>query len=52
MLAGRRILAGVPASRLWPGEEAVAPLLLVAATEMTTDDDIAALGAALAEVLA
>ena len=49
-LAAERLLAGVPASRLLPGVE-FADLLLVAATELTTDADIDALDAALREVL-
>ncbi len=50
-LASREILGGVPAARLYPGEPTLANVLLVAATECTTDDDIAALGQALTEVL-
>ncbi len=50
-LAERGILAGVPASRLWPGEEALSHLLIVAATELTTEADGEALAAALGEVL-
>jgi glycine dehydrogenase subunit 1 len=50
-LAKRRILGGVPVSRLCPGRAELADLLLVAATETVTDEDIAALEAALKEVL-
>ena len=50
-LAERRILGGVPASRLWPDDPALAPILLVAATETTSDADIDAFATALAEVL-
>ena len=50
-LAARGILAGVPATRLYPGRADVAALLLVTATECTTHEDIAALCQALAEVL-
>ena len=50
-LAERGILAGVPASRLWGEGEGVDDLLLVAATETNTDEDIAAYAAALEEVL-
>ena len=50
-LAGRGILAGVPASRMWPGEAALENLLIVAATELTTEADGEALAAALHEVL-
>lgn len=51
-LAGRGILAGVPASRLLPGDPEVESLIILAATELTTDADIAALTTALAEELA
>ena len=50
-LAGRGVLAGVPVSRLLPGEPEAAPLLLVAATETTTEDDMAAFEAALREAV-
>ncbi len=50
-LAGRGILAGVPAARLWPGAQALDNLLIVAATELTTEADSEALAAALEEVL-
>src|SRR6202035_1420638 len=36
VLAGEGVLAGVPVSRFYPENDAVADLLLVAATEMTT----------------
>ena len=51
-LANRGILAGVPISRLEPGDDTVADLIVLAATELTTDSDIAALCAALTEELA
>ncbi len=51
-LARRGILAGVPASRLLPGDPEVDNLIILAATELTTDGDIAALIAALTEELA
>ena len=44
------ILAGVPVSRLMP-DAGLDDLLLVASTEVNTDDDRAAFVAALAEVL-
>jgi glycine dehydrogenase subunit 1 len=44
------VLAGVPVSRLLPGA-GLDDLLLVASTEVNTDDDRAALCAALNEVL-
>jgi glycine dehydrogenase subunit 1 len=47
-LARRGILGGVPASRFWPERGDV---LIVAATETNTDEDIAAFAAALGEVL-
>jgi glycine dehydrogenase subunit 1 len=50
LLAERGILAGVPVSRLLPGA-GLDDLLIVANTEINTDDDRAALVAALAEVL-
>ena len=50
-LAQRRILGGVPVSRLLPAEPKLANLLLVAATETVSDGDAAALEAALKEVL-
>ncbi|WP_122464955.1 aminomethyl-transferring glycine dehydrogenase subunit GcvPA [Brevundimonas lutea] len=49
-LAERGILAGVPYGRLNPGA-GMEDVLLIAATETTTDDDISALKSALAEVL-
>ncbi|WP_127752189.1 aminomethyl-transferring glycine dehydrogenase subunit GcvPA [Devosia sp. 1566] len=51
-LADRGILAGVPASRLLPGDPEVENFIIVAATELTTESDIAALTAALTEELA
>ncbi|MHA6298394.1 aminomethyl-transferring glycine dehydrogenase subunit GcvPA [Devosia sp. CAU 1758] len=51
-LARRGILAGVPASRLLPGDPGVDTLIILAATELTSDGDIAALCAALTEELA
>jgi glycine dehydrogenase subunit 1 len=51
-LANKRVLGGVSLGRLYPGVEALANGLLVAASEMTTDEDIAALGGALEEALA
>jgi glycine dehydrogenase subunit 1 len=51
-LAAKRILAGVPASRLWPDHVELANHLLVAVTETVTDDDMDALVAGLKEVLA
>jgi glycine dehydrogenase subunit 1 len=50
-LAERRILAGVPVSRLHPGRPELAHLLLVAASECTTDADVDALVGGLQEVL-
>lgn len=50
-LAARGILAGVPVSRLMPGDKSVENWLLVAATELTSGADIAALCDGLKEVL-
>ncbi|HEX2887607.1 aminomethyl-transferring glycine dehydrogenase subunit GcvPA [Vineibacter terrae] len=50
-LAERRILAGVPVSRLLPQAQLCADLLLVAVTETVSDDDIEALASGLEEVL-
>ncbi len=50
-LAEKRILGGVPVSRLYPKRPELANLLLVAATECTTDADMAGLVAGLKEVL-
>jgi len=47
-LAEKRILAGVPVSRLIPGKPELANLLLVAATETNSDADIEALANGLA----
>ncbi|RTR20524.1 aminomethyl-transferring glycine dehydrogenase subunit GcvPA [Azospirillum griseum] len=48
-LAARRILGGVPVSRLYPGE--MDDLLLAAVTETNTESDMDAFATALAEVL-
>jgi glycine dehydrogenase subunit 1 len=50
-LAAKRILGGVPVSRLIPDNPAVANLLLLAATETATDEGMATLVAGLKEVL-
>ncbi|MEO0697016.1 MAG: aminomethyl-transferring glycine dehydrogenase subunit GcvPA [Pseudomonadota bacterium] len=50
-LAEKGILAGVPGNRLWPHEEALHNLLVIAATECTRDEDISALKNALEETL-
>jgi len=50
-LAERRILAGVPASRFWPDNPAMANLLIVAATETNTQADFDTYAASLAECL-
>ena len=50
-LAGQGILAGVPVSRLLPADPSVDNLLILAATELTTDAHIAALTGALTEAL-
>jgi glycine dehydrogenase subunit 1 len=50
-LADRDILAGVPASRLFPDRDDLANVLLVAATETNTSGEMDALVAGLSEVL-
>ena len=49
-LAAKKILAGVPVSRLWP-DAGLDDHLILASTEVNTDDDRAALVVALKEVL-
>jgi glycine dehydrogenase subunit 1 len=51
ILAAQGILAGVPVSRLEPGKRELEDLLVLAATELTTENDIAALASALMEAL-
>ena len=51
-LAARGVLGGVSLGRLYPGEAALENGLVVAVTEVASDEDIAALEAALKEVLA
>jgi len=50
-LAAKGVIAGVPASRLLPQDKSVEKLLILAATETSTDDDFAALASALKEAL-
>jgi glycine dehydrogenase subunit 1 len=50
-LAERGVLAGIPVSRFYPGRAEFADLLLVAATEMVTSEDIDHFATALREVL-
>jgi len=50
-LAAKGVLGGVPASRLGPGRPDLAALIVVASTEINTDDDRAAYAKALKEVL-
>jgi glycine dehydrogenase subunit 1 len=50
-LAERKILGGIPVSRFYPGRGDLADLLLVAATETVTEDDIDRLAAGLREVV-
>ena len=50
-LVKKNILAGVPASRLWPERPDVENLLIIAATETVSDDDINELCAGLKEAL-
>ncbi|MFM2372423.1 MAG: hypothetical protein RIS85_2145, partial [Pseudomonadota bacterium] len=51
-LADRQVLGGVSLGRLYPQESALANGLVIATSECTTDDDIAAFAATLEEVLA
>jgi glycine dehydrogenase subunit 1 len=51
-LANSGILAGVPASRLYPHDNRVSRHLIVAATELNSDEDNDAYGVALKKVLA
>ena len=51
-LAEKGILGGVPVSRLEPGKTELENLLVVASTEVNTDEDRAAFAGALKEVLA
>jgi glycine dehydrogenase subunit 1 len=50
-LAAKGVLGGVPVSRLEPGRRDLADLIVVASTEVNTDDDRAAYAQALKEVL-
>ena len=50
-LAARGILGGIPVSRFYPDRPELADLLLVAATETATEDDIDSLEAGLKEAL-
>jgi glycine dehydrogenase subunit 1 len=51
-LAAKGVLGGVPVSRLEPGRPELADLIVVASTEINTDEDRAAYAAALKEALA
>jgi glycine dehydrogenase subunit 1 len=50
-LAGKGVLGGVPVSRLAPGKAELSDLIVVASTEVNTDEDRAAYAKALQEVL-
>ncbi len=50
-LVKKGVLAGVPAARLWPSEPDLDGVLIIAATELTADDDITALASGLEEAL-
>jgi glycine dehydrogenase subunit 1 len=50
-LAGAGILAGIPLGRFYPERAELAPLMLVAATETVTEEDVERLAAGLAKVL-
>ncbi|AMW34236.1 aminomethyl-transferring glycine dehydrogenase subunit GcvPA [Haematospirillum jordaniae] len=51
-LAERNIMAGIPASRFWPGDKTVENILLVAVTETNTDAEIRTLVHHLGDILA
>ena len=51
-LAPLGVLAGVPVSRLYPARPEIDAMLLVSATELTDEEDMAALVSSLEEVLA
>jgi glycine dehydrogenase subunit 1 len=50
-LARRGVLGGVPASRFWPGQPELDRLLIVAATETNTEDEMEAFATALSEAI-
>ncbi len=50
-LADRGVIGGLPAPRLYPDDPTVEDLLIVAATETNSDEDITAFATALKEVL-
>jgi glycine dehydrogenase subunit 1 len=50
-LAAKGVLGGVPVSRLEPGRPELGDLVVVASTEVNTDEDRAAYASALREVL-
>ncbi|MEM6536166.1 MAG: aminomethyl-transferring glycine dehydrogenase subunit GcvPA [Pseudomonadota bacterium] len=50
-LAGKGVIAGAPGGRLWPDDPDAENLLILAATECTSDTDIEELSSALASVL-
>jgi glycine dehydrogenase subunit 1 len=50
-LAAKNVLGGVPVSRLEPNRPELSDLIVVAATEINTDDDRVAYAKALKEVL-
>ncbi|MEM9617369.1 MAG: aminomethyl-transferring glycine dehydrogenase subunit GcvPA [Pseudomonadota bacterium] len=50
-LAAKGVLAGVPGGRLWPHDSETDNLLIVAATECVTDDDIEKLVSGLREAI-
>jgi glycine dehydrogenase subunit 1 len=51
VLADKRVLAGVPVSRFFPDRHELADLLLIASTELSTDEDMDRLAEGLREVL-
>ena len=51
-MAENGVLGGAPASRLWPEAHGLDDILIVAATETNTDDEVGRFEAALKEALA
>jgi glycine dehydrogenase subunit 1 len=51
-LAAKKVLGGVSLGRLYPGVRALENGLVIAVTEVVSEEDIEALAAALTEVLA
>jgi glycine dehydrogenase subunit 1 len=50
-LAAKRVFAGVPAARLWPGDKALEKLLILAVTETSSKEEMETFCKAVAEAL-